>query len=50
MNNVTIFQSYILGTSTLIPWAPTPRKPKHGRKAKKGQPLGGRSGRAYRAR
>ena len=24
--------------------------PKHGRKAKHGQPLGGRSGRAYRAR
>lgn len=24
--------------------------PKHGRKAKRGQPLGGRGGRAYRAR
>jgi hypothetical protein len=26
------------------------RKPKHGCKAKRGQPLGGRGGRAYKAR
>lgn len=33
-----------------IQWAPPIRKPKHGRKAKHGQALGGRGGRAYRAR
>lgn len=31
-------------------WSIPVRKPKHGRKAKRGQPLGGRGGRAYRSR
>lgn len=33
-----------------IQWAPPIRKSKHGRKAKRGQALGRRGGRAYRAR
>lgn len=41
-----------LGTrkSGMVGAARTAKSPKHGRKAKRGQPLGGRGGRAYKAR